>query len=472
MRSPFYAVLPTLLLLALSSFDITARAAEIHLPLPQIETLPNGLQLVWFLNDSLPLVDLVFLVKSGFRDDPSGKSGTAEFLAASLDRGAGGLSAQQFAHHVEMLGASRFVSADEDTFNIGMHGLAPDAPRLLELLAQLALHPDFPEAELSREHARILDRWTHIPDYGEALANLTYRRAVSAATIYGRGSFLSSREFDQVTRADVITFYQKHFVPANAVLMVVGRVQQAEFRKEILRLFGNADVWKGSVTHRQWRVFADPRLTLRKNSILLVDRPHLTQAQVRLGFKAPLIGAPEHYPLVVANALLGEYFNSRLNSLLRDKLGLTYGVGSSFAYSQELGIFTVSAATRNESVGQLIEKATELLRDLKKGPISGEEVQTAKEYLEGGFPLGAATLGAVASRWLAGYIYDLGPGYLNEFVPKIRAVTAEQVMAAVVKDLDLDSMVIAVAGDAPSIFKSLSESKKKTVIRIQAKDLL
>src|SRR5688500_5943241 len=80
------------------------------LPLPAREVLPNGLEVIWFLSDRLPVTDLVLLVKSGYRDDPMGKTGTSELVSSVLDRGAGGMTAQQIARSVEMLGASRYSS--------------------------------------------------------------------------------------------------------------------------------------------------------------------------------------------------------------------------------------------------------------------------------------------------------------------------------------------------------------------------
>ena len=452
--------------LALNSSVLAAQ--ELKLPLPEIEKLPNGLEVVWFVNDSLPIVDLALLVKSGFRDDAPGKSGTAELLSSVLDRGDDGMSALQIAHSVEMLGASRYVSADEDDFSVGMHGLAPDAPVLLDLLAKISLHPDFPDAEVKREHERLLDRWNHIGDYGETLANLAFGRLITMGTSYGRGGFVSINEFRRVGREDVVQYYKKSFEPKNAVLMVVGRVNPNEFRPKIMSAFGN---WQGEAPPRNWKNFSDPRLPYRFGEIVLIDRPDLTQAQVRIGFKAPGLAAPDHYPLVVANALLGEYFNSRLNSLIRDKLALTYSIGSSFSYSRDLANLLITSSTRNESVGQLIHKTIEVLKDLKQGPIPGDEVKMAKEYLEGGFPLSTATLGAVASRWLSGYVFNLGPGYLNEFVPKINAVEPGDVVAAVSKNFDLNHLVIVVAGDARAISKSLKEAGLGPIRQVSVQSL-
>ena len=148
---------------------MAANSSEIKLPLPEIETLPNGLTVVWFLSDKIPVTDLALVIKSGFRDDPVGKTGVAELLANALDRGAAGLSAQQIAKSVEELGATRYISSDEETFTLGMHGLAPDADALLDILAKIALQPDFVPAELTREQDLLLDRWNHLADYGESV---------------------------------------------------------------------------------------------------------------------------------------------------------------------------------------------------------------------------------------------------------------------------------------------------------------
>jgi zinc protease len=446
-------------------------ASELKLPVPQIETLPNGLKLVWFLNDSLPVVDLGILIGAGQRDDLPGKSGTSELMTACLDRGSAGLSAQEIGHAIEMLGASRYASSDDDETTIGLHGLAPDAPALLDLLAKVVIHPDFAAAEVTREHARILDRWRHVADYGESLASLAFSRALSQGTSYLRGGFFSAEEFGGVNRDAVKAFHTKNFTPKNAVLMVVGRVNQVEFRQQILKVFGTPEAWRGDAPVRDYKNYVDPRLALKKEQVLVVDRPGLTQAQVRIGFRAPSIHVPEHYDLVVGNALLGEYFNSRLNSLIRDKLGLTYGISSSFSYGRDIGSFAITSATQNESAGILVKKTLEVLQDLKTGEIPKDEVQMAKEYLVGGFPLATSTLGLVAARWLSGYIYDLGPDYLNEFVPKVSAVTAAGVASAIAKDFDLAHLTIVIAGDADSIEPGLKAAKLGPLKRVSVKDL-
>jgi len=449
--------------------SVAANASQIKLPQPEIETLPNGLTIVWFLSDKLPVTDLALVIKSGFRDDPVGKTGVAELLSNVLDRGAAGMNAQQLAKAVEELGASRYVASDEETFTLGMHGLAPDADTLLDILAKITLQPEFAPAEIAREQDILLDRWNHLADYGESLANLAYRRVTTSGTSYGRGNFYTVNEFKKIQRKDLLDFYQKNFTPKNALLTVVGRVNKDKFREKIIAAFGK---WSGEAPKNKYKNFSDPRTKIGNAQILVVDRKGLTQAQVRIGFHSPLITSPDHYPLSIGNAMLGEYFNSRLNSLIRDKLGLTYGISSGFSYSRDLAVLTISSATRNESVGELVDKTIGVLKGMKKGPIPSEEVDMAKEYLIGGFPLSTSTLGAVATRWMAGYLFNLGPNYLNEFVSKVSAVNAPDVQQSTSRDFDLDHLVIVIAGDAKAIISSLKESGFKSVKKIEVKDLL
>jgi zinc protease len=438
------------------------------LPTPEIETLPNGLTLVWFLNKTLPLVDIVTLVRSGYRDDPAGRSGTAELVSAALDRGSAGMTPEQIARAVERLGASRYSSADDDTFSVGIHGLASDGPVLLDLLSKIVLRPDFKDEEIRREHARIVERWQHIGDYPESLASLAFQRVISAGTVYGRGSFVSMKEFKKVGPSDVRNYYKRNFTPKNTILMIVGRADQAAFRKSILATFGS---WKGEAPARSDHKWSDQRLARAPGELILVDRPGVTQAQVRIGFPAPSIHSPDHFPLTVANALLGEYFNSRLMSIIRDKLGLTYSIGSSFSYSEDFAHFGIGSATRTEMTSKLITKTLEILKNLKTTPVPATEVKMAKDYLVGGFPLRVATLPSVASRWLGSYVMDLGKDYLNRFVPSIEQVDAQAVSGAVGKDFRIKDPVIVVAGDASKLAPQLKAAGFK-IKRVTARDLM
>lgn len=460
-------------------FCLTANAEvrDFRLPLPLVETLPNGLKVAWFLDDRLPLVDLGMLIGSGTRNDPKGKSGTVELLSRLLERGANGFSAHSMAEKIESLGATGFVASDEESITLGMHGLAQDSEELLQYLSWIALKPTLSLPEFKKEKEKIKESWKHLPDSAEALAGFVFGRAMLGGTPYGRGSLQDLKEYGRLELADIQAFHKTHFTPKNALLLVVGRVDQASFREKITATFGS---WKGNSPKKTTVFFRDPRtsINLQKKmkvedrEILVVDRPGLPQAQVRLGFRVPGIKSDKRYSLAVANALLGEYFNSRLNLIVRDKLGLAYGIQSSLVYYKDFAFFVVSSATAATTAGQLLVETVRQLRLMKAADVLTEEVTVAKDFLLGGYPLSVSTLGSVASRWMNGYAYGFGPDYLNEFMPNISAVTRESVVQALDEAFHIDEMLIVVAGDAKQIEKSLKEKGFKRVRKVPASSLL
>jgi zinc protease len=452
--------------------EAASEPLSFRLPEPVVETLPNGMKIAWFIDDKLPLVDLSLLVESGTRHDPAGKSGTVELTSRLLERGSGGLSAQEMARRVERLGASGAAGADEEGISVLTHGLSQDADELLEVLALMALRPNFLDEEFKREKRKVEETWRHLADSAEVLSGFAFGRAILGGTPYARGNLQDLKNLRAIKLTDVQAFHRVHFVPSNAILVVVGRVDRAVFRSHIDRLFG---VWKGPKPKKTDVVYRDPRFAAKKgpaDEVLLVDRPDLPQAQVRLGFPIPGLRSKSRYSLAVVNALLGEYFNSRLNIVIRDRMGLAYGIESHLTYMKDAAFLSIASATAAPTAGKLLEETIRQLRLVRAGDILAEEVQVSKDFLLGGFPLSLSTLGSVATRWLHGYSFGLGADYLNSFIPKVSAVTRESVLAAINEAFALDRMVIVISGDAKTIEKSLREKGFKKIRKVKARSLI
>lgn len=446
-------------------FCVSAAMAKAHfnMPSPKVETLANGLQIAWFLDEKLPLLDLAVLVKSGNRDDPKGQSGVSEVVSDLLERGVQGQTPVQFAQRVESLGAEVFTASDDDSISFGVHGLSSDAAALLEIVSAMALKPNFDEKEFNRVKALTHDRWSHLADTAESLAGFVFARALTAQTSYGRGSLWSLHELNALKLSHVKNFYKKHFTPQNSILMVVGRVDQKQFKEKIIQYF---DAWKGDAPGHQYQLYQNIEFRGEPGELLLIDRSDLPQAQIRLGFRVPSVLSTDRHALAVTNALLGEYFNSRLNLKIRDQLGMSYGVQSSLTYAQQIAYLTISTATQSQNVGRVLKEIQSVLEDLKtKGPTEAE-VNTAKSYLEGSFPLSMSTLSAVATRWLSGVIFGLGPDFLNEFLPKVASVKTEDATRAFQSAYQTENTIVVVAGDLKSIQDSLQLAGYKKTKRI------
>jgi zinc protease len=448
------------------------------MPLPEIETLSNGLQVVWYLNESIPLTEISYVIRAGFRQDPVGKSGLVDLLSTSIDRGSEGKSSHQIARSLDVLGGSLYTLPEDDNMILGVRGLSQDANELFNILTSIVIRPDFPESVVKKEQSQMIDRINHFEDQGDAITSLVFRKIVAAGTPYARGNFESVREFKSITRADLTGFHKKYFVPKNALLVIVGRVDRAQLKSQIVSQLAK---WRGGGPQKAETPVLNSSLnkelgSAKQQKIIAIDSPGRLkatgQAYVRIGFRAPPIQSEDHYKLAVINAALGEQFNSRLNSLIRDKLGLTYAIRSGFTYAKDFSDYSIVASARNESVGKLVSKSIEVLKGLKSDPLSQAEVEAAKAYLMGGFPVSTDTLHAVAARWLIGYLFGLSPEFLNEFSSRVSAVRTGDVQEVVKRALNLDQLVVVVAGDASEISKSLESAKLGPVKRISVADIM
>ena len=441
--------------------------AAVPFPPPEVEKLPNGLQVAWFVSDKVPVVDLGLVVESGSRWDPPGKSGTAEILSSLLERGFDGKDATEVARQIENLGASRYSSADDDIMSIGLHGLASDAEKLMTYLFGMIRRPTLTREDFDREKSRMIDRWSHLGDSVESLAGFTLGRLTAEGTPYARGSFLSLRELKAIRYEDVRDFYQSHFVPSRSILLVVGRVDLPRMRALVRQ---GLESWKDVAAPPVLPKITSPRS--EPGAVWLIDRPGATQAQVRMGFTVPVLRGPDRFPLALANSALGEMFQSRLNRELRDQQGLTYGASSSLAYDKDLGRLFIGTSTQNAKVAEVLLRTRRILADLKKNGITAEELSTAKEYLSGSFPLGLATLGSVAARWVNSKVYGLPEDDLSLYLSRLNAVTLSDANRSVRKVFPASGWSTVIAGDRKALEPILKKAGIKNLRFRTAKDLL
>lgn len=440
------------------------------IPFPQVEKLPSGLEVAWLESATLPLVDLMWIVPSGHRDDPSGKSGVSEVLASLLDQSTA----------VEALGASLYSSVDEDYLTVGVHGISSDAPELLKGLVATLKDSSLSSETFSRERSRVLEKLKHLQDFPDSLVGLAHQRRLLAGTPYGRGGVFSQKEVQALTEADVRAYQARHFRPDRGLLLVVGRFDRAQLRAS---LGAELDAWKAAeaplaaaptTAHPQSGVlWSHPALRdLGPQDIWILDRPELSQAQLRLGWASTPLRTEGRAALEVGNAMLGESFGSLLNSKLRDELQLTYGVGSSFTYYRDHSVFTVHSATRPDLMGRLLQETLTVLDGLQRKGARPEDVESARAYLEGNFPLQTSTLSAVASRWVGAYLFGLGTNALNDYFGAIHRVPVPEVNAALKKLLDPTRRRIVIAGDAGKLALVLRASGFNRVRVVRLGDLL
>lgn len=184
---------------------------------------------------------------------------------------------------------------------------------------------------------------------------------------------------------------------------------------------------------------------------MLVDRPGSVQSELRVGHVGVARSTPDYFPLVVMNSILGGAFTSRLNMNLRERQGFTYGVSSGFAMRRSPGPFMVSTAVQTEVTGAALMEIMREVNAIRDEPVQPAELEDARNYLAGVFPLRLQTTEGVASRLGELALFDLPLDYFDDYRDRLLEVDAASVQRVAREHLRPGEMTVVVAGDAARI---------------------
>jgi zinc protease len=222
-----------------------------------------------------------------------------------------------------------------------------------------------------------------------------------------------------LTRDDVVAFHRDFVTPERAILAVVGDVDAKKTLAALEKAFAD---WKRSASPPEE---ANETLRIGPREILVVDKPGVTQTQIRLAGPGLRRDHPDYYAVAVANTILGGGFTSRLVDEIRVSQGLTYSIGSRFTMYRDSGTFSIRTFTKNETIRKTIDEVLRVVDALREEGPKEEELAKAKSYLTGLFPQGLQALGALAGQITDIEFYGLDPKYVETYASRIDAVTLE-----------------------------------------------
>jgi zinc protease len=430
--------------------------APIRLPPIARERLDSGLQVVVAARGGVPLAAVRLVLRGGASLDPGGRAGLAHLTAASARRGAGRRSGAQIDRLVEELGADLGAGVDEDATYLGLSAPSEALPRCLEVLADVVAAPTFPAAEVARLRRREVAALAHDLDEPAVVADRVVLDAAYGGHPYGHPSEGRVRDLARTRRAEVLAFRRRHYRPDAAILLVVGAVDAAAVLDQVRRRFG------------RWRAAPQPAPGVPAPAppapaVLVVDKPELTQVQVRIAGPGHARRSPGYHAGTVASAVLGGGFTSRLMESIRVNRGLSYGVRARFATSGAGGLFLVSSFTKVETAGELVGVALDELARFAEGGPTAEELERTQGYLCGLFPLSLETHDQLAERLADLALFDLDEGEVTGFRERIRAVTAEDCRAVARRSFAAARLVVAV-GPASRLRRQLERFGEVRVI--------
>ena len=429
----------------------------IALPPIRRERLDNGLQIVVAERQGIPLAAARLVLRGGSALDPAGRGGLSHLAAVAARRGTKRRSGPEIDLTVESLGAELGAGVDEDASYFGLAAPVEVLPRCVEILADVATAPTYPLKEVERLRRREIAALAHDLDEPSVLADRAMLELAFGKHPYGHPPEGRARELRGTRRGDVAAFHERHYGPGAAMLVVVGTAPADEVVALARRRFGR---WKGSAGAE---VSVAPPPPPRP-AVMVVDKPDVTQTQVRIASGGFARRSPDYHAGVVASALLGGGFTSRLMEAIRVNRGLSYGVRSRFATSGAGGIFFVSTFTKVETTAEIVDVALEeTARFCDTGP-TAEELERMQSYLCGLYPLSLETHDQLAEKLADLALFDLPDTEVSGFREKIRAVTADACRDVGRRYFPVKDRVIVAVGPARSIAKSLERFGPVTVI--------
>jgi zinc protease len=417
----------------------------LRLPAPNSFQLPNGLTVIHTERPGLPLVAARLVTRTGSDSDPLDKPGIASFTAAMLDQGTATRSALEIADEVAQLGATLDTESTMDALSVTVRSLKRNFPAALHLLADVALHPAFPEEEISRQRA-------------DRLASLLQRREnasivadqVTAAALYGPRhpygypEIGTEASIKAVERADLLGFWKKNIVPNNAALVVAGGIPLAELKALVEKEL--RDWQAGSPARPELGSIPSPA-----PRVVLVDKPGAAQTQLRVGTVGVPRSTPDYAALEIMNNSLGGLFSSRINMNLREDKGYTYGARSGFNYRRSAGPFTVRAGVRTDVTAPAVTEIFKELRRMSEDPITADEFSLARDSIVLSLPGRFETTSQAVSSYANVFIYDLGTDYYTRLPALYSGATLEGVRGVARKYLAPEKMIVVAAGDRARI---------------------
>lgn len=436
--------------------------AGFHVPAPARTVLKNGLTVLVLERRTIPLVQFRLLVKAGSTSDPAGKEGTAALLARLLKRGTKARPAAQYFEEVEFVGGTIDTTAGPDASYVWAEFATRDMEVGFNLLSDLVQNPAFRPEEFEKEKRLALADIVAALDDPARVAQKAFASWLYGPHPYGRPVDGTERSVQAITRDDAASFYASRYVPNNAVLAIVGDVDAQQAVRSADRYFS---AWKRRTVTTAAIAEATP---VRGRKVLLVDKPDATQSQIRFGNVAIRRADADYFPLIVGNSVLGGGFTSWLVNEVRVKRGLTYSIASRVETLRSSGSFSVSTFSKNASVLETIQVALDQVRRLRGGDLPPEDLDKARSYLAGLYPLRIESPEDLAAEILNVDLFGLDPDYINQYQQRVRSAGADAVKRVAARRLPMDDLAIVVVGPAQSIRKDLETLGPVTVRPIQS----
>jgi zinc protease len=404
-------------------------------------TINKTIPVIGIVETEIPKVDILISFKAGHLYEPKEKSGLSQLLASMLQMSTVKTSAEEIENKIQRLGSKFSISATDEELVISVEALKQNLAATMKIVEECLFEPKFDNTEFELEKKKQLDGISQRLTNASALADMAYRRL-----LYGEDHVLgymtsgTAETVNALTIDDVKNFY-KSLNRSMVTVAVSGNSTQNEITQQLSML-------SKLPAGQQLKPNMTPAPTVDKLKIYFVDKKNAAQSEIRMGYLGlPFDAFGDYYKSGIMNFSFAGAFNSRINYLLREKKGWTYGTRGAFNGTKSTGYYTISGGFKsNTTDSTLIELFKELKLYVEKG-VNDEELSFARNAM-----VQSDALKYESPMQKLGFVkrvleYDLPKDYVSKQTTILNDISKEEINGLARKYLPIDKMVVVVVGD-------------------------
>ena len=400
----------------------------------------NGVQVVFYPAMEVPMLDISVAFKAGSAYDEN-HYGLSNFTTQMISQGSSGKDATAMAEALANTGSQFNTETNRDMVVFSLRTLTSieSLEQSTHLFSQIINHPDFPDNAFEREKKQLLMAIEQSEESPDDIANINLFKSLYHQHPYAHSVKGTTATVSALNKKQLIDFYKQYYVSTNAVLVMVGAIDLQKAHQIADQL--TQDLSKGNPAPN-----IPQAMQLTKAEKINIQFPS-SQTIIRLGQIGIDHKNPNYFPLMVGNYILGGgSLVSRLAVEVREKRGLTYGVNSQFTPMPGNGPFIISLSTKNNQTSNALKITEETLNQFINDGPTKQELESAKQYLTGSFPLSLGSNSAIASLLLRMAFYHLPDNYLDTYLARINAVTVDEIKQAFKQQVQPDKFSLVTVG--------------------------
>lgn len=422
------------------------------LPVFERTTLGNGVQVRAAGHHRAPVLTLLLLLPVGAAADPPDRPGLAALTADLFDEGSAALSDVELHRALMRIGGRLSTEVWSDATVVGLTTLSRHAREGLRLLLEIAVRPRFDPADVARVRDLRVNRIRQLRRSAAAVADRVFVEALYRAHPYGHPAIGTEASLRALGPPETADFHRRRYLRPPWTLVAVGDLAPEALLAEAARAWDAGFLADGGSP--EGPPPEPPPLVQR---MVFAEREGAVQSEIRLGHAGVPRTSPDFYALSVLNMVLGGQFVSRVNLNLREEKGYTYGARTSFDWRVGRGPFCLQVGVQTAATRDALREAVREIVEVRgPRPPSPRELETARAALTRGFPRSFETAYQVARAGMRMALHGLPDDHYTQFVPRITAVGADDVLHAAQRHLRPDELLAVVVGSRPDVLGELA----------------